>query len=154
MTIYPAPKPAPREKAPKPKKPRTPLKRGDSARLSRSGPGPTTRTPMKKVNRERLDKRTKAYRAYMASPEWKAKRAACLARDEYTCQVCGYKKGPGLDAIGDVIEDRQLHAAHLTYARFGHELLEDLVTKCSDCHLNREHAMNAIRPRGLRGGRA
>lgn len=137
--IHPVPKPEPTAKP--------------ARKRLQSTTRPSRKVPLKQVNRERLDKRTKDYRKYMASPEWKAKHAACLARDQYTCQVCGYRKGPGMDAIGDVIEDRQLHAAHLTYIRFGHELLGDLVTKCAPCHLIKEHGSAFIKPRGLRGGR-
>lgn len=139
MTIHPVPKPEPTAKP--------------ARKRLQSKTRPTRKTPIKKVNRARLDKRTKDYRDYIKSPEWKARRAACLARDKYTCQVCGYSKAPGLSRVSDILDDRQLHAAHLTYAHFKQEPLEDLVTKCGPCHLNREHAGRFIRPRGLRGGR-
>lgn len=105
-----------------------------------------TKTPIRKVNKARLDKRTKRYKAYMASTAWKLKRMACLTRDNWTCQECGWRDKDAC-LLSELIAPRQLHAAHLSYARFGNENLEDLVTKCADCHLNKEHAMSAIKPR-------
>lgn len=82
MTIYPAPKPAPREKAPKPKKPRTPLKRGSSARLSRSG-------PVKSINVEATKKRVKARKASRNDPEWRAENEAVMrAAWERAAGIC------------------------------------------------------------------
>lgn len=135
--IRPAPKPAPSEK-----KPRKRLQA--HKRL-------TSKTPIRKINKARMDKRTKAYRSYMASSAWKQLRLACLARDNWTCQECGWKDATA-GYVGELIESRQLHAAHKTYARFGHELLSDLVTKCDDCHLNKEHGSRFVKPRMLRAG--
>jgi 5-methylcytosine-specific restriction endonuclease McrA len=60
------------------------------------------------------------YINYIRSAEWKAKRLQVLTRDKYLCQVCKKKLAT------------QVH--HKTYARFGHELLEDLLSACRSCH--------------------
>lgn len=60
------------------------------------------------------------YKAYLRSPEWKALRRRVFARDDRKCQRCGTRK--------------RLVAHHLTYVRFGHERLADLLTLCSGCH--------------------
>lgn len=51
---------------------------------------------------------------------WKKLRWQVLSRDEFKCTKCG--------------ETKALVAHHLTYERAGHELLEDLVTLCTECH--------------------
>lgn len=133
---------------------KTPLK--SSSRLSRSTPMEQNRTPLKKVNRERLDKRTKAYRAYMASEAWKGRRLAALIASDWTCQRCGHAPMQARYAeptsCAEIIEARPLHVHHKTYARFMNERPEDLEVLCSHCH-DQEHAGRFIRPRGLRGGR-
>jgi len=65
------------------------------------------------------------YREYLASEHWYRKRAAALRAAGYMCSRCGTvgaKRGSGL----------QVH--HLTYARLGDELLEDLRVLCQSCH--------------------
>lgn len=62
-----------------------------------------------------------AYRRYIKSDAWKLKRRAVLQRDRGRCRHCG-NAGKGLE----------VH--HLTYVRFGHELLTDLLTLCHRCH--------------------
>jgi hypothetical protein len=60
------------------------------------------------------------YAWYISSETWRALRERCLKRDKRTCQCCG------------ATED--LHVHHLTYERFTHEILSDLITVCETCH--------------------
>ena len=64
----------------------------------------------------------------MLSPEWKEKRIAVAQREDHVCQMCGQK----------VLVKYHIH--HKTYARFGHEDLDDLMFLCEPCHskLHRE----------------
>ena len=55
-----------------------------------------------------------------ASVAWRSLREACLARDGYRCRLCNSP------------DDLQAH--HRTYARFGHEAVDDLTTLCAPCH--------------------
>jgi 5-methylcytosine-specific restriction endonuclease McrA len=61
------------------------------------------------------------YRAYLQSPQWKEKAARCRARAGHRCQYCG--RG-----------HCRLTAHHISYERCGHELDEDLVAACDECH--------------------
>jgi 5-methylcytosine-specific restriction endonuclease McrA len=65
------------------------------------------------------------YDEYLASPEWREKRAKVLKRDGGVCQAC-------LDRSAT-----QVH--HQTYAHVGAELLFELISLCDDCHA-RAHA--------------
>lgn len=126
----------------------TPLARGTS-RLVRA-------TPIKPVNQPRLDRRTRAYKQYLASDVWRTKRLQALIAAEWRCQRCGAREDDvGLARIGDVLLSRRLEVHHRKGAlRFGgRELPEDLEVCCTLCH-RAEHAGRFIRPRGLRGGRA
>lgn len=60
------------------------------------------------------------YDEYMSSPEWQSKREQIAARCGGICEEC---KILGV-----------FHVHHLTYKRFGNELLEDLQGLCFDCH--------------------
>lgn len=60
------------------------------------------------------------YNAYLASPEWRVKRAQALKRDGGVCQGCHRRPAT------------QVH--HLSYAHVGNELLFELVSICDDCH--------------------
>jgi 5-methylcytosine-specific restriction endonuclease McrA len=81
------------------------------------------RTPLKRLNVERKRKRVKGYVAHLRSRYFRRLRMDCFVRDRFTCQTCGRTKPP-----------EQLRADHLTYRRFGHELVSDLTTKCVTCH--------------------
>lgn len=63
----------------------------------------------------------KTYTAYIKSTKWRAIRAKVLFRDGGRC-VCCRAGGRGLE----------VH--HKTYARFGNESMNDLVTLCHTCH--------------------
>ena len=60
---------------------------------------------------------------YLKSPEWRAKRAAVLARDGCQCQAML----PGCTKIAT-------QAHHLTYDHWKNEPLFDLVSVCRSCH--------------------
>lgn len=64
-----------------------------------------------------------AYDRYIHSAAWRKKADACLERDGFVCQVCG---------------GRATDVHHLTYDRFGHEDLSDLVSLCRKCHSKAE----------------
>jgi 5-methylcytosine-specific restriction endonuclease McrA len=63
------------------------------------------------------------YEQYLRSAQWKARRAQALDRAGDCCQKCGVSKW-----------SRQLEVHHLTYARLGEELPQDLIVLCSECH--------------------
>jgi len=142
MTIHPAPKPPVTEK--KPRKRLVAKKRLQA------------KTPIKKRNKERLDRRTKQYKVYMSSATWKGRRLAALIAADWKCQRCGEAAmvTSNVARVGAVIEhltEVYFHVHHKTYARFGKELPEDLEVLCESCH-NAEHASRAIKPRFLRAG--
>ena len=60
------------------------------------------------------------YRAYLKSPQWKAKRLQVLDRDHHRCCACGST------------ENLQIHHHH--YDELGHESLDCLATFCKTCH--------------------
>lgn len=60
------------------------------------------------------------YNGYLKSPQWAAKRADVLSRDNYMCHGCGHR------------EATQVH--HLTYEHAGNEFLFELVSVCRTCH--------------------
>jgi hypothetical protein len=61
------------------------------------------------------------YEDYLLTAHWKQLRAEALGRAEQRCQLCNSDVKP-------------LHVHHRTYARRGHERLEDLTVLCSECH--------------------
>jgi 5-methylcytosine-specific restriction endonuclease McrA len=63
------------------------------------------------------------HRAYLRSPEWKARRKEALLRAGGRCMDCGASKN--------------LHVHHLTYKRHGNELARDLRVLCNRCHRKR-----------------
>jgi 5-methylcytosine-specific restriction endonuclease McrA len=88
----------------------------------------------------------------MRSPAWKGRRIVALIRANYTCERCGYVQSDSVDFfLADLIDDRDLHVHHKTYARLGHELDTDLEVLCNVCH-TKKHAMSAIKPRFMRAG--
>ncbi len=64
-----------------------------------------------------------AYRRYLNSQAWAARRAEILARADGQCEECGASLGPG---------EAEVH--HLSYERVGRESAEDLVALCPGCH--------------------
>jgi 5-methylcytosine-specific restriction endonuclease McrA len=63
----------------------------------------------------------KIYHAYIDSAEWKVLRNLVLERCKNYCEDCGKKT-------------KFLHIHHITYLRFGKELLTDLQALCVKCH--------------------
>lgn len=55
--------------------------------------------------------------------QWKRK---VLVRDEAHCRMCGCHESES--------EDKVLEVHHMTYERFGEELLEDGLLLCRPCH--------------------
>lgn len=79
-------------------------------------------------------RKRREYGRFMRSQPWKLLRSRVLARDNYTCRVCGEP--------GDEVD-------HLTYERFGgDERLSDLRTVCADCHQRAEQRRRAGGKRG------
>lgn len=60
------------------------------------------------------------YAAYMASPEWAARRLRVLGRDNRLCQAC--------------LKRPAEHVHHLSYKHFGAEPLFELTSICRVCH--------------------
>ena len=60
------------------------------------------------------------YRRYLRSPHWQTMRRKVLRRAGYECERCR-RKAP-------------LDVHHLTYARRGHEDMNDLQALCRQCH--------------------
>lgn len=67
------------------------------------------------------------YAAYIASDDWAAKRRLYWASTDQACARCGTTDN--------------LHVHHMTYERFGNELLSDLLGLCQGCHtlVHEEH---------------
>lgn len=68
----------------------------------------------------------KQYADYIKSKAWQKKRGKVIFRDAGQCKAI---KG---DKLCGSHQNLEVH--HLTYERFGNELLSDLVTVCEDCH--------------------
>jgi len=66
-------------------------------------------------------RQSSAYRVYMQSPAWRARRAQAIARAGMRCEECG-------------LYGRGLEVHHLTYDNLGHEPDSDLQVLCLDCH--------------------
>jgi len=146
MTIQPVPKPPVREK--KPRKRLVAKKRLQA------------KTPIKKVNKERMKKAAAKQSAWYSSKEWAAMRMATFIRDGWRCVDCEWT--PITLGVVQAIEsmqhgkgaggDRWLECDHETNVRFGgDERPEDLTTRCNLCH-RQKHATSAIKPRFLRAG--
>ena len=60
------------------------------------------------------------YRRYLRSERWRLLRKQVLRRAGWQCETCG-RRAP-------------LDVHHLTYERFGDELLGDLRALCRECH--------------------
>lgn len=64
------------------------------------------------------------YVTHLKSKKWKALRRRRLKQDGKQCTSC--------------FSTENLTVHHLTYERFGHEDLNDIITLCIDCH-NKVH---------------
>lgn len=73
-------------------------------------------------SRERLSElRALAPKAYLGTPEWRARRRRILEREQWRCQL-------------DRRHTEELDVHHNSYERKGVELPEDLVVLCAACH--------------------
>ena len=63
------------------------------------------------------------YIAYLASPQWRARADAAIARAGGRCQVCNVDRWFS-----------RLNVHHRTYERLGRERPEDLIVLCRHCH--------------------
>ena len=80
------------------------------------------------------------YQAYINSNAWKTKRYAYGITFGWKCQRCGIPHP----------QDRNLlHLHHKTYARLGHERIEDVELICVDCH-SKEHFAKRLARTGLK----
>jgi 5-methylcytosine-specific restriction endonuclease McrA len=103
-------------------------------------PMPRSSKPLPAVNPARKAKRQQRYKRYLSSAAWKARRAACFARAGHRCErVVEGVRCPNPPTVAD----------HLTYARFGHELPEDLRALCRSCDRieTKLHRANHFSPR-------
>lgn len=96
---------------------------------------------IRKVNPDAKARRTKAYKARLARKDWKALRMECFERDGFRCvaDLFSWCVSPDCNGHRCPNEDESrtgsgLIADHLTYARFGKELLSDLRTLCRSCN--------------------
>jgi 5-methylcytosine-specific restriction endonuclease McrA len=69
-------------------------------------------------------KRDAKYKKYMASAAWKKKRDAVIARAAGNCERCGTP----------FADQGVTTCHHVTYVRFGHERLTDLIAICWACN--------------------
>jgi CRISPR/Cas system-associated protein Cas10 (large subunit of type III CRISPR-Cas system) len=85
-----------------------------------------------------MPKLTKAYKDYINSPRWKAKREKYFDAKGRWCKACRSH------------ENIKIH--HLSYDNFGHEPLMDLVSLCNSCHVkvHQLHRKAGGRPKDLR----
>ena len=133
------------------------MKRSGPLRRYTPMPKPTSR--IRKSNPERKAKRRKSYAAHLRSPYFRALRLQAFERDGFRCTETllvetGQSMHLGHGAwIHNVRPERcpvrsadgkGLHAHHKTYARFGNENVDDLVTLCTRCH-RRRHALQGKR---------
>jgi len=75
-----------------------------------------------------MDKPQIDYREYVASQEWRRRRRAYLRRYP-GCSRCGMTSAEHKEQF-----DTALHVHHVSYARLGSELDDDLETLCKRCH--------------------
>lgn len=82
---------------------------------------------------------SKAYKAYLRSPEWGRKRQECFAIHGKRCKACGTARPP-------------IHVHHLDYSKkLGTESARtDLMPLCQACHRSVTKIYRSNRRRGLR----
>jgi 5-methylcytosine-specific restriction endonuclease McrA len=127
------------------------------------GPIPRGRKPIAKENSARRERRRKAFRQRLGRADWKALRLACFARDGWQCR--GLVRVPSFSDPKFVVHDgtiqrcpyvdesqtgKGLVADHKTYARFGHENLDDLRTLCRSCNAKATRSERANHAAGFR----
>lgn len=85
--------------------------------------------PIPQVNVEAKAKRDKRYRAHLSSAYWKK-----LRRERWEMVLKMFGVGT-CENCGALIESLSgAHLGHRTYARFGHELIDDVEIDCPPCN--------------------
>lgn len=72
------------------------------------------------------------YETYLASPEWKKKRAEIKDFYGNKCYICG--------------DENNLEVHHIDYKGLGHETEYDTVCLCHDCHMKMHELKDAMGP--------
>lgn len=72
------------------------------------------------LQHRRMELMRSLHNEYLRSDQWREKRSKVLSREQGVCQGC-------MDA-------QAKHVHHITYKRWGNELLIDLVGLCETCH--------------------
>ena len=80
---------------------------------------------------------TEAYKRYMKSDRWKAKRQEVFAYYGKRCYACRKRA-------------KILHVHHMDYSRLGRESVKDLIPLCVPCHREVTRVYRRNRRRGLR----
>lgn len=152
----------------KPRKKRQPKRRFSSIKRPSKSAAQQAAQKLREGNPERRARRTAQFKARLARADWKALRLACFERDGFRCTavevpaicdigVAGYHRHvvclDRCEYQDDTRTGKGLVADHLTYRRFGHELLSDLRTLCRSCNarltvLTRANWQHSRRQRG------
>lgn len=106
--------------------------------------------PIPKVNAERRAKKAKRYSAHLKSASFRALRLLAFARDGWQCVEI--IDGVRCQFVDESRTGHGLIADHTSYARFGHELLEDLQTRCRSCDRRCTPLERANHAQGFRRG--
>jgi len=108
--------------------------------------------PMPQTNPERKAKRAKKFKAYLGSAAWKRLRKLRFEADGFRCTAIipfVSTAAPGAYYMDRCMGSdwsrtgKGLVCDHLTYARFGHENLDDLRTVCGSCNVRETVAKRA-----------
>ena len=81
--------------------------------------------------------RTKPRPGRLKGEDRDALRLACFMRDGGRCVKCGMRLAFAPDSI---FQPNAYHMAHVRNKRMWGDTLENVVSKCRDCHLVQEHA--------------
>lgn len=88
-----------------------------------SKPGQMGLMPEFDIERQAAPTREQEYAEYISSKEWRRLREKAIQDAGYRCQKCGASKWGA-----------KLEVHHLTYERFKHEQMSDLIVLCETCH--------------------
>lgn len=89
------------------------------------------------MNKWAVKRCSQEYRKYLLSPKWQRIRHRVLARDHYTCIMCG-----AVDSYDDMTEHNVHHViGKYRFCEEGHE--NSLITLCTECHRRYHETMNA-----------
>lgn len=132
------------------------------SRTPRKGITQKKRKAIPKVNPARKAKRAAKFAAYLRSAAWKALRIARFRLDGWRCTATVMVPNVADDGRS-LITDRcpnwdetrsgkGLICDHKTYARFGHENLDDLQTLCRSCNARETVTKRANHANGFNNG--